>query len=224
MNDRAWWWSTLSWRHYEKICGISPPRAAELPTYVWQTRVIDLTLDDTQLWRDVRKSYKPLIHRAERAYQTWAIREDLEPCRLLHARVAGRETRPKASWELMQDWVSVGTLQVIAGGRTGFSALVNASADRGSTRRASTTELLGFVAVYEWESHAYLGHLASCVDDLNTMLTWKAIAGAKSRGMKTFEVGWQGQATDQKGQQIEFWRRGFGGEDRPANLSWLKGR
>lgn len=77
-------------------------------------------------------------------------------------------------------------------------------------------DLLGFAAFERNGPWAYYGHEAASVRDVAHLMIWFAIRELKSIGVERLELGWQGQATDEKGKNIEFFRRGFGGVDVPA--------
>ena len=108
--DAIAFWSSPAWRAYEAICQVPISRIDELARATWQTQVVDLSQDETALWRGVRKSYKSLIRKAEREYR---LRDgsayDVQmPCRHLHFLEARRHTRPAESWQLMAQWVENG--------------------------------------------------------------------------------------------------------------------
>ena len=71
--------------------------------------VIDLTLLAETIWRDVRKSYRPLINKGRRLLCVQIMeKENADPdlfdrFREFHRIVAGRATRPKESWDAMFD-------------------------------------------------------------------------------------------------------------------------
>ena len=187
-------WHSDAWREYERICQVPVSRVEELAAATWQTRVIDLSVSEADLWRGVRKSYKSLIHAAELDHQ---IREgrtgvDVGIAKAIHELAAERETRPVESWGLMADWLAQDQAALW---RIGVAA---------------------FVYVIRYGAWAYYASGASRQQDLNHALIWHAMLGLKARGVRWFEIGWQGQAVDEKGQNIEFFRRGFGGFDIPA--------
>lgn len=218
----GWWWGTPEWAAYERLCGVATRRVDELAAATFWTRVIELRRPEEDLWRDVRKSYKSLIHHASRAYRVIApldVDEWMKRCQRLHVEQARRETRPAATWALMAEWAARGIIRLtIALPTGGFGSTAYSSGPAaGSSPAASTSPITAFCAVYEFDGHAYLGHLVSREPNVNTLLCWRAILAARARGCRTFETGWQGQATDAKGRGIEFWRRGFGGTDRPAD-------
>lgn len=196
------WWQSFSWRSYETICG-GEPRALVLSNSSWYTRVIDLRQDWGALWHDVRKSYKSPIRRAEEKYELKvATRDKVEAVmgefRVLHTKLAGRQTRPDDSWTLMTIWAREGQHEVWY------------AKDR------SADQNVGFIYIYRLGYWAYYGHSACGVRDLNAALVWNAIRRCKFLDMHVFEVGWQGEAQTDKGRDIEFFRRGFGGFDIPA--------
>ena len=194
------WWATPQWREYERICGITPSRVETLAAATWQTRVVDLTQSEAHLWRGVRKSAKSLIHRAERDYAiTLRPAEDMERFRRMHRTLAGRDTRPLASWDLMADWVRDGSL-VLIGGAYHDRYLLN-------------NQTVAYAAFYVWGEWAYYGHAAAYQPNVAHALVWAGLLEAKRRGATVFEVGWQGQDASAKGRGIEQFRRAFGGVD-----------
>ncbi len=192
------WWSSVDWRHYETLAGVTVPRATELAEATWSTRVVDLALPVPILRANLRKSYRGLIKHAETAYQIEVCDpEQMETFRQLHLREAGRETRPRATWALMAEWVREQKL-ILIGARLG-------------------DEWLGFAGIYRWANWSYYGHAATLRRNLAAALVWHGMLEAKTLGAQYFEVGWQGHATDDKVAAISFFYRGFGGSDWPLN-------
>lgn len=182
-------WDTDAWHAYEIAYGDEPgTRSRLLASATFSTQVIDLTQSEADLWTGVRKSYKSKIHWAERQRDI-SLTEDpvaVGMARAIHIEKAGRETRPMGTWILMADWlVAHQALLVMAPKSFAY-----------------------FIIHRDW---AYYGYAASLEPDVNAALVWTAIKALKTRGITQLEMGWQGQATDDKGKQIEFFRRGFGG-------------
>ena len=196
------WWASPQWRAYEAAGGY-PSRVDELAAATWQTRVIDLTASEADLWRGVRKSYHALIHRVERHYGVGVWEPSgILTARALHDAEAGRETRPMATWTLMQDWIRQSRGLLVGACHAGMP--------------------VGYAYFLVHEDWAYYASAASRVPDVNHALAWLAIKTLKARGVRQLELGWQGHATDDKGRALEFFKRGFGGVDVPAN--WLAER
>lgn len=201
------WWGSKWWLSYECAYGDEPgTRSRLLASAGWATRVIDLARDERLLWRDVRKSYKALIHRTERDYRI--LPAALGPhvlvraCHALHRQAAGRETRPIETWQLMESWagIDLGAPLVLA-------------------KRGGNSDPVAFAYFLTYGAWAYYGYAASLIPDANAALIWAAMRTLKARGVACLEMGWQEQATNKKGLAIEFFRRGFGGKNVPAN--WL---
>jgi hypothetical protein len=196
-------WQSSAWLEYEQHYRPAVPRAQELVDATWQTRVIDLTQDDAKLWMDLRKSYKALIHNADRDYHyTPSLLADgplvIAVCQALHAEAAGRVTRPQATWDLMGRWIDQ---------RHAFAFL--------AYRQDRARAFAYFLRDGTW---AYYASAAALEPNVNHALIWQGMKAAKQQGVTQFEIGWQGHAADEKGKQIEFFKRGFGGRDVPANF------
>lgn len=192
------WWDTPEWRGYERACGVEGDRRKVLDAADWQTRVVDLRRPYPELWRDVRRSYHSLIHKAE---HQWTIEVcgsgEMAHFKALHAAEAGRQTRPDASWDLMAGWVGGGRLLLVGA-------------------RGHSGAWMAFAAFEMHRRWAYYGHAAAAKRDVNHALVWHAMVALKARGIARLEMGWQGQDATDKGQALEFFRRGFGGTDVPA--------
>lgn len=66
------WWSSPDWLAYEAAGGY-PSRADVLASATWQTRVIDLSVSEAELWRGIRKSYKAIINKAQKVHRIEAV-------------------------------------------------------------------------------------------------------------------------------------------------------
>ena len=80
---------------------------------------VDLTLDEGQLWRNVRRRYRPFINAGRRDLRIEIVNQDepdhglFEVYRNLHREVAGRETRPRGSWDVMYELLEEGRGQLV---------------------------------------------------------------------------------------------------------------
>lgn len=191
------WWTSPDWLAYERACGREGARARQLATASWDTRVVDLRQDQPALWRGVRRSYHALINRLTRDDGFAVVPATpvllVTDCRRLHRDVAGRETRPAASWVLQGQWLE-------SGHGLAFAAY-----------RARVP--VAFVYLLLDGAWAYYSSAAAVEPDANHALLWHAMLALKAAGVEIFEVGWQGEARDEKGRNIEFFRRGWGGVD-----------
>ena len=169
----------------------------------WNTRIIELQplseIEVARRWLNVRKSYKSLINNTSRTHR---IEKSIDPQDVhilheLHREQAGHETRPQASWDLMAEWV-----------RKGYAYLCLCWNSAGICE--------GAIYIYSYKGHEYYGHAATSKENINHALIWEAV---RTSDANTFEMGWQGQAENKKEQDIEFFRRGFGGTDYPVLAS-----
>ena len=186
--------------HYDFRGSVDDIKTIEMP---WKTRIIDLQknidIESIHRWRNVRKSYKSLIHKAQKTHH---IEKSLDPrdvaiLHTLHTEHSGRETRPQQTWDLMAAWVQTGHAYVC-------------------TALNSAGVCAGAIYVYSYKDREYYGHAATTVDNLNHALVWEAI---RTSDADKFEMGWQGHAASKKEASIEFFRRGFGGADHTFYVS-----
>jgi|TARA_R110000824_G_scaffold44320_4_gene129008 hypothetical protein len=177
--------------------------AAPTEDISWKTRIIDLQpvceIELIRRWLDVRKSYKSLINNCRKTHR---IERSVDPRDVgilhdLHREQSGRETRPQRTWDLMSAWVHGGHAYLCTAWNT-----------------AGVCD--GAAYIYAYKDQEYYGHAATTAKDVNHALLWKAINTSTA---DTFEVGWQGHFSSVKEQNIEFFRRGFGGINKPFTVS-----
>lgn len=196
------WWDTPEWHAYEVACGEEAgTRARLLASADWQTRVVDLSLSEAELWQGVRRSYRSLIHAAERNYDIddWCVDCDefMVACATIHRRIAGKQTRPTGTWMRMGEWLKDDAAMLVL-------------AHDGST-------LIAYVYCVHYRSWAYYFSSACLVKNLNHALLWHAMKALKARGVRWLELGWLERDGDTaKDRQISFLKSGFGGVDLPA--------
>ncbi len=185
------WWDQPTWHEYERLCGDAPgTRSRLLAESDWSSRVVDLSLSEAELWKGVRRSYKSLIHRDEDGVVVAHPYEISGWGRAVHDRVVGRETRPAATWDLMKQWMVQGY-------------------------GLATMDVSGYVYAVRFGAWAYYFSSAATEPNMHAMI-WRLLQECKAEGVRWFEMGWQGEAHDDKGRNIEMFRRGFGGYDIPA--------
>lgn len=205
------WWSSSDWQRYEALAGVTRSREQELREATWSTRVVDLSAPVPILRANLRKSYRGLIRHADRAYRIEVCdAADMDAFRQLHAIDAGRETRPRSTWELMADWVRDGRLLLIGA--------------RETSQAQARSEWLGFVGVYRWNRWSYYGHSATLRPNIAAALVWHGMLEAKTLGAQYFEVGWQNHDLSDKGKRLDFFRSGFGGTDWPLTGDYAHAR
>lgn len=227
------WWTGRDWIAYEEACGDEPgTRQRLLDAATFTTRVVDLGQPQTDLWRGVRRSYHALINRTNNEH---ALRGRIigaptlittigrwswvESCRRLHREVVGRDTRPVASWEIMEGWVQEqrAALAMVATPDHAFRFDTTVPLHGVTTERQHEIDAYALFIIHNrW---AYYASAAARVRDVNHALVWNAIVALKRIGVRWLELGWQGEATDDKGRAIEFFRRGFGGVDVSPRVS-----
>lgn len=138
----------------------------------------ELSLPVAELRASYRKSYRALINQASRLWQAHVLRDPVdsvwERFRQLHIRVSGRETRPKATWDVQLDAV-----------RNGAAFLVYLLDERedmvgGGLFHTSRDEGLYAVGAYDRTLFAKpVGHLVQ----------HHAILEMKQRGLQWYRIG-----------------------------------
>ena len=175
------------------------------------TRVLDLGPHEEALLRDMRKGHRADINRAGKLLQAEVLDQHtvtldkFEEYRHLHAKAAGRVTRPLETFQLMHDWI-----------RQGLAILCRATLEN---------RLVGAALISVFKDGAY--YSSSCEDPeynhlpIGHILQWEAIRWLKLHGVRRYEMGLQvfgSQAhmtVSEKETKIAFFKRGFGGKTVP---------
>jgi FemAB family protein len=100
---------------------------------------VDLSLEPSVIWSNLRRRYKSLISEARRSWNVEVLGPGFESAfeefRLLHLAVAGRETRPKSTWDIQRDAIGCKAAFLISlrdpGGRLVGGGLFHTSAHEG---------------------------------------------------------------------------------------------
>jgi len=162
------------------------------------TQIIDLAQSEQQLWHDVRKSYRPLINKQRREmgtsdFTTESLTIDIaiRDMKELHKTQAGKVTRSDATWAMMGDWLKQ---------KNACCVMVHRD-----------TTCIGFAYAIIYKDCAY--YASGATDGTcGHVIQWQLIVELKRLGVTKYEIGWQEEATDMKGLNIEFFKRGFGGK------------
>lgn len=168
-------------------------------------QLIDSSKDIDFLWADIRKSYKPLINRAEKGFNCEIVSFDnysfdkCEDYRKLHFKASGRQTRSIKSFHLMYDMVK---------NKQAFISFVKEKNNQ--TVAAHFFYVLGGYCLYassaidpDTPSDYGAGHLGM----------WQGIKAARYMGCRFIDMG-QLRLTptpSDKEMNIAFFKKGFGG-------------
>lgn len=198
----------FEFEEYPSPQGLSPVATTLLeggikPENIYST-TIPLSPPENMLWSHIRKSYKALIHKGEREFQsrlinaTTVTNEAIEAFRDLHARVSGRSTRSHASW--LQQLEAIKADEAFAVFLFLDNDLIGASYFICGLKRC-------YYGVGAYKRELFdrpIAHVA----------LWQAIREAKQRGCMFFDMGhWQMPFSNasEKELNISRFKRGFGG-------------
>jgi hypothetical protein len=165
--------------------------------------VLNLQEDQSLLWSNLRKSYRPLINRALRGNDVFILdygnynSDVCEEYRKLHFLAAGRETRVKESFHTQYELIK---------NDQGYLVFV-----------LNSGVFLGTYFFYDVNHCVYYASAATSPDcdaqsGVGHLGVWKGIQKAKERGAHYFDFGYFiADPADSKGKHIEFFKEGFGG-------------
>jgi hypothetical protein len=160
-----------------------------------RTRIIDLSVSPDVLWSSVRKSYRHLIRDSSITVTEERNNHTRQLCQDLHLKASGRRTRPSDSWVYQDSFV-------LSDDASWFVA-----------REGKNP--VGFAYILRWKEYAYYASAASLAPNVAHPIQWAVIKHLKALGVQYYEMGHQGATETEKGANIEFFRRGFGGQDFP---------
>ena len=164
----------------------------------WQMQVVHLGASTESLFAGLRKSYRHIVRDSALTFLSSdstmpSIGSLMGFAKTLHRTSAGHQTRPDDTWAMQRDWCSTG------------NGLVVVAFDAGGTA-------VGFAYLIVYKDRAYYASGASLEPNVQHAIQWRAMCELKRRGIRHYDIGWQGQSTDYKGDNIEFFKRGFGGQ------------
>jgi len=153
------------------------------------------------------KGHRSAIKKAEK-YLTWTDQVDINKFRNDYYRIAGKVTRPEATFDILGEWI-----------RQGFGILLEALFE-GKTA--------GYTYVLHWKDYAY--YFMSCVEpefrqyNVSHYLQSVAFNLLRQKGIKRYEMGEQVYNSlhcqpGEKERNISKFKRGFGGQivQKPAS-------
>lgn len=212
----GWFWQTVKWEVYQRAYYADRSRVEEYKSsplcddheFDWelnrtlfnlsthQSQVVDLTLPKPDLWRGIRKSYRPLINKALRDYAFKSV--SVSDYHALHSMANERETRGQATWDCMDEWMRDG---------------------HGGTIGAYHGELLiagAYFIIYQ--GAAYYASGASITDNVQHAVIWTAMKRLKDAGVGLLELG-QIDGETEKERNIGKFKSGFGGKAMPFTVA-----
>ena len=164
---------------------------------LWMSRVIDLQHSDDVLWSRIWAKYRnPITAQLGRYRIHIDTPHGVQRCRQLHRAVEGRDTRPAITWTMMEQWLARGW------GHTYI-------ATEGDT-------MVAYIYAIEYKRKAYWMSGKRAEGASLHGLIWSAMRHLRDRGVTQLEMGWQGQARDEKGMRVELFKTRFGGVDVPV--------
>ena len=127
----------------------------------------------------------------------------MDSYRRLHETANGGPVRPSATYDCQREAFRADQARLYgAGSKSGWC-------------------WLGFVYCYVFKNRAYYASGPSVEKNVMHALLWHAICACQAEGLRTFEVGWVGRATDQKGQGVEAFKRAWSGQREPMwSVEW----
>lgn len=161
----------------------------------FSTRMIDLTEPPEKRWAAVRKSYHQLIRRGQEKYQVWKPGErewPMETYADLHRGHFG-PVRSQKTYDLQSSWLELGVARPYIITEKGVP--------------------VGVILWYVYKGRAYYASGVFLEDNIAHLAVWESMTDLAERDVRYAEMGWQGYAKDKKGQAVEFFKRGWGGED-----------
>jgi hypothetical protein len=248
--DVEWRWNRHPFDYRNTIVGLS--KCFEEPRYLsWNTSIVPLgsplngltaeayakfnhgaiVSSEGHRWRNIRKSYRSLIRRAEERYSFWSSRPFTSSTRwslwdhyVACHKACATKPRPDASYGHQLSWIRKGIGDIfIASPKGGLDHLVGEFPGRvtsslprtstdGSSPSPSTTTAAAYVINYKGRHYYASG--PSRAKNVQHALQWRIIQSLADGGLRgvpgdSYELGWVDKVKDDP---IGFFKEGFGGE------------
>jgi len=184
-------------------------------SYILPTQIIDVRKDPVDLLKEMRKGHRSDIRRADKKLEGLVISHENASLDLfafyqdLHAKAAGRQTRPVETFKMMYEWI-----------RNGYAILIGAKLKG---------RFVSFAYVNIFKDCAY--YSSACNDPevenlpLAHFVQWLILNWLHEHAFRYYEVGWQSYSSTEvlpateKEVAISRFKRGFGGVTVPIVLS-----
>jgi hypothetical protein len=163
---------------------------------VHHSRVVDLTVEKEVRWRGVRKSYRPLVHKALNLYEV-GTHHTIVPYKGLHRAQFG-VVRSDETFAVQQRLLD-----------EGYAMLVVAIKDSAA---------VGAAFWYVYAGCAYYGSATRTVNDVGHGIIWESFTFLKERGVQYVELGQVTNPETPKERDVQFFKRGWGGVDKPFTV------
>lgn len=175
------------------------------------TQVVDLRLSESELWSAMRKGHRSDVKRAQKAasVQVWdrstISSAKMDEYQALHAKDAGRVTRSRTTFDLMEGWI-----------RDGHAILAETHLDG---------RAVAFAVIIHYKSGAF--YASGCREPEladfpgSHLLQWEAMRWLKQHGCALYDIGIQFTGPQwfyvptPKEVSISAFKRGFGGATVP---------
>jgi len=187
------------------------PWGTSLKTY--HSRVVDLTPSVDDLLKGLRKSYRYLIN-SDVPYSgvavglfpgKWSEQSDDLFARYQAAHQDKLQPeRQLQTYDHQRNWLREGKAVLIA------SRLGSEQSNNGHPLPIFQPNAFQYFILYKHKAY-----YASGVGDSLIRPMWQAMTILKDIGIQELEIGWTDYGTTEKEKNIEFFKKGFGGEDRP---------
>lgn len=173
-------------------------------SYLTHQLAINLQHPIAKIKLDFRKSYKPLVNKALKEWNVFVcennLNENFEAFRLLHLKVAGKETRSRESWKIQQQQIE---------NNEAFLIMVKDNETLIGAGFFTYTKDIGSYSVGAYKRELFdkpIGH----------GVQMKAIEILKEKGCKTYHIGQKMTALDKnsptdKELSISYFKEGFSG-------------
>lgn len=150
------------------------------------------------IWAGLRKSYHQLIHRQQERY-VLALTDCLGEYEWVHKQAfGGGQPRPQVTYEWQRKWL-----------REGRAVCAVARASTTTMGRSWAGDPVAAIYVLLDKGRAYYASGPSLEPAMHA-LQWFVIQALQARGVTEYMLGYEGLATDAKGQGIELFKAGFG--------------
>ncbi len=198
----------------------SKQKANPLPKFGYHetslsTNIVDLSLSENELFKNMRKGHKADIKNAmknnlvvETFFNENITEEIFRTYKELHFLAKGRKTRPEESWHNMFEFLKDGYLVLFL------------------EKKQNNNQYIAGILVITYKKKAYYGSSAmrpeyEKVRGVGHLLQWEAMKFLKREGFRYYELGWNyypilsQESIGKKELNISFFKSGFGGDIYP---------
>jgi|TARA_R110002020_G_scaffold166144_9_gene354002 hypothetical protein len=180
----------------------------------WWTSVVDVDRPEKERWKNIRKSYKSVINKANKTYDIeWS--DDFNSYQKLHRDATNNCRGNFLTYIHQKRWMDAGFGKIVTAKERGVGnageSVTPAPLQRVTAGASPASSTIASAYVIQYKDRAYYASGPSIRENVQAACLWEAMQVVR---VPQFEVGWMAEPDGSA--NVEFFKKGFGGRMEPV--------